>query len=142
MRSSLQREISKLQIDTIQLPVGRILGVRVILLYEKTPSPSSRAGSLGLICDRNGSCQVRKTPPINVQFSVSLFETETRSSLQREISKLGIEIIQPPVGRILGVRVILLYEKTPSQSSRAGILGLTCDRNGLFHVSKTPPINV
>jgi hypothetical protein len=42
----------------------------------------------------------------------------------------------------LGVRVILLYDKKPSQSSRAGSFGLVCDRNRLFHVSKTPPINV
>jgi hypothetical protein len=96
MRSLLQCEISKLRIETIQLPVGRILGVKVILLYEKTPSQSSRAGSFGLICDGNGLFHVSKTPPLNVQFSLSPLETEMRSSLQREISKLRIETIQHP----------------------------------------------
>jgi hypothetical protein len=77
--------------------------------------------SNGLYVTEMGCFLSRKQPPINVQFSVSLCKTEMRISLQREISKLRIESIQLPLGRILGVRVILLYEETPSQRSRAGI---------------------
>jgi hypothetical protein len=89
-----------------------------------------------------GRVRSGKHPRITIIFSDSLRETEMRSTLQREISKLQIETIQLPVGRILGVRVILLHDKTPSPSSRAGILGFICDCNGLFQVRKTPPNNV